>query len=823
MIVHMISSPRIPSRRRPLHAAPFAHGGAIACVFVLTVCAWIDSAWAVPARPGTIAVRQPGGESITLVLRGDEHAHWYEDAAGRLVVLDTLTRQWVYASWDGKEAKPTSWAVGRDQPQPEASTKEADTLRRSLKTRRAAKAAARAHTYHPSPLGTCKNLVILVNFTDLTVSQTRQAYDDLFNAVGYSADGAVGSVKDFYTEVTYGALTVESTVVEPVTLDHDYAFYGQNDAWGDDVMPQAMVRDALLKLEERGFDFSQMDGDGDGYVDGLTIIHAGVGEEIGTDPNAIWSHMWEMGTPLTLDGVVLQTYCTTPASRDGSGAMTRIGVICHEMGHVFGLPDLYDYDYDSEGAGRFCLMAGGSWNGTDGERPSHPSAYCKVLLGWVEPTLISVAGTYSLGRVETNPLIYKIQGSLPPNEYFLIENRQGYGFDAAIPGSTRGILIWHVDSNQPNNDDQNHYMVDLEEAGPGPNPVHHLERGDNTGEDSDYFRLGNATEFNDLTKPNSLGYEEDPLGFGIENISASAETMTFRVRVVEPLAISGYILTSSGVGIDNVLVTEDKDGGWDITDTDGYYRVPVRIGWSGTITPTKTGYTFAPVNRTYANVLASVPNQNYTGVDGTGPEGGTGLPITITAVPIDPNHEPAYAQGSVRVFAVASGGVAPYRYVWNTGLVWPMFVVVPVGITTYTVTVTDALGATGQNSITLTGNPPALVVAVQAEPNVVLAGQSSTVTATASGGTPPYTYLWSTGETTAAITVAPTQDTQYAVTVTDAGSQTASASATVRTSVVAGVTEDGLPCLAPASPVILVLTALGWMLIRPGARRKDAA
>ena len=44
--------------------------------------------------------------------------------------------------------------------------------------------------------------------------------------------------------------------------------------------------------------------------------------------------------------------------------ITTASLGCHELGHAaFGLPDLYDRDYSSEGLGRWSLMAGGSWNG----------------------------------------------------------------------------------------------------------------------------------------------------------------------------------------------------------------------------------------------------------------------------------------------------------------------------------------------------------------------------------------------------------------------------------------------------------------------------
>ena len=53
------------------------------------------------------------------------------------------------------------------------------------------------------------------------------------------------------------------------------------------------------------------------------------------------------------------------------------------------------------------------------------------------------------------------------------------------------MLIWHVDETMSNNNDQTHYLVDLEEA----SGTQHLALNQNSGEDSDYFRFGNATDF----------------------------------------------------------------------------------------------------------------------------------------------------------------------------------------------------------------------------------------------------------------------------------------------------------------------------------------
>ena len=55
-----------------------------------------------------------------------------------------------------------------------------------------------------------------------------------------------------------------------------------------------------------------------------------------------------------------------------------------------------------------------------------------------------------------------------------------------------------------------------------------------------------------------------------------------------------------------------------MTDGLGNYSLVVSHNWSGTITPSKLGQTFSPVNRSYTNVLANYVTQDYTS-QGSGP------------------------------------------------------------------------------------------------------------------------------------------------------------------------------------------------------------
>jgi len=74
-------------------------------------------------------------------------------------------------------------------------------------------------------------------------------------------------------------------------------------------------------------------------------------------------------------------------------------------------------------------------------------------------------------------------------------------------------------------------------------------------------------------------------------------------------AISGHIRTAAGAGLNAVILSGLPDNL--TTDTNGDYRLAVDPGWSGAVTPKKTGYTFDPASRQFTNVTRDMPNQDF--------------------------------------------------------------------------------------------------------------------------------------------------------------------------------------------------------------------
>jgi uncharacterized repeat protein (TIGR01451 family) len=138
-------------------------------------------------------------------------------------------------------------------------------------------------------------------------------------------------------------------------------------------------------------------------------------------------------------------------------------------------------------------------------------------------------------------------------------------------------------------------------------------------------------------------------------------------------------------------------------------------------------------------------------------------PLTATI-----NGITAICIGSSTTLTAVGGGT----YLWSTGAITPDITVSPTANTTYDVTVTNTSGCTALGSKTVTINPSA--TASISGISTICSGNSTTLTAVGGG-----TYKWSTGETTAAITVGPSVSATYSVTVTNGSGCTATASQVV--------------------------------------------
>src|SRR2546427_328397 len=234
--------------------------------------------------------------------------------------------------------------------------------------------------------GTSKVLVLLVDFTDVThdASHTPAFMDGVFNDVSPGAN----SLRAYYSEVSYGALTIQATVIAAwFPSAHPMSDYGADGSNPPDDANGPIYRlvTETVRLADPSVDFSQFDANGDGIVDHLTVVHAGAGQESGGSSDLIWSHRWNVldadptvpgYQPLRADGVQVDGYTMVSES-------SPVGVVAHEFGHDLGLPDLYDTDGSSDGAGVWDPMSLGSWNGAPaGSSPAALSAWSRIRLGW---------------------------------------------------------------------------------------------------------------------------------------------------------------------------------------------------------------------------------------------------------------------------------------------------------------------------------------------------------------------------------------------------------------------------------------------------------
>lgn len=374
-------------------------------------------------------------------------------------------------------------------------------------------------------------------------------------------------------------------------LPYKLTYYGDPDNWVRGIL--TLIRDAITFCDQQSpeIDFSKYAGTSGGII----IFHAGASfqaDRFGDSPYDIPDCFVSgidgyFGTPVWVDNgtvpIVDAILYSETAFQDATPGYLQ-GGLCHEMGHLLGLPDLYDTQIRTIGIGGWELMATGNWN-LNGLLPPSISAWSSEKLGFIEPveltkdtTGISIymrCGRDTSGGV---PKIYKLP--INTKEYFLIEERfvlvsqdttvyippqdsiwhidstgvrtwkdgvltsfMGY-YDWGLPPDSMmgGLAIWHVDNEKIARDAAKNKInvgspkgVDMEEA----DGIQDFEipwwMASNFdalvyGTPWDVFYKGNADEFSTYTSPNTRDNLNSITNVSVYNIGSADTLMNFAVR-----------------------------------------------------------------------------------------------------------------------------------------------------------------------------------------------------------------------------------------------------------------------------------------------------
>jgi M6 family metalloprotease-like protein len=248
-------------------------------------------------------------------------------------------------------------------------------------------------------------VVLRIEFPDLAFGASPPA-DELHDAFYY--ENQFRYVGQYFDAASKGRLRLR-TDIAPVVAQAAAPAAAYGDVALYDSLMVELVRQAVVQSDPV-VDFAAYEG--------VLLVHAGPGQEsdvAGDSPTQIWSGFLDDGTFQeqlsdgdstvlgidTADGVQITNAVILPewevqdlqvsqGTRLGS-----LGVYCHEVGQRLGLIPLFDSSPsrfpDSQGLGNFDVMAYGLWV-ANGFIPSQPSAFNRVLAGWVDPIDVGVGG-----------------------------------------------------------------------------------------------------------------------------------------------------------------------------------------------------------------------------------------------------------------------------------------------------------------------------------------------------------------------------------------------------------------------------------------------
>jgi len=302
------------------------------------------------------------------------------------------------------------------------------------------------------------------------------------------------ALESYYESVSYDRLQIEWAVAPAdsraaYVLPHQMGYYhdySSEQVWYVDQV-ERFTRDAFAAADTTdSIDFSEFDG--------FVLFHAGSDwqTDINIDsPYDLPSAHISLGEPILVNDGAVEVWdaAIMPETSNQDGLVVVLnGTLAHEVGHILGLPDLYNVRNFYPAIGYWGIMDSGGRIGMSTELgyaygliPTPPCAWSKEYMGWLDPVVLmddaeSLEVRASVLRGEGERL-YKIPAT--SDEYFLIENRLddlgsnglvvlelegsvilgpvrpdctedicpvNHEYDYLVPGP--GLLIYHIDDTR---------------------------------------------------------------------------------------------------------------------------------------------------------------------------------------------------------------------------------------------------------------------------------------------------------------------------------------------------------------------------------------
>lgn len=477
---------------------------------------------------------QPDGLELQCLASGDEFYNWLHDKSGYVIIQDPNTGYYVYAIKGGNgDLLPTAYIAGRTNPglvglEPNISiSSEKLTERRTI---------LGDGPSNPSQIlsapssGSLNNLAIFIRFSDQSEwTDQRSTYDNMFN----STTTGDNSMRNYFAETSYNQLAI-STTLYPTTAgstvvsyqdSHPTTYYQPYNAvtnpigyTGGDNGTERTNREHTLLVSAVNAVASQVpsnlvvDGDGDGNVDNVCFIIKG--SPTGW-ASLLWPHMWSLySQSVFINSKRVYTYNFQLQT------MTGNSVLCHEMFHSLGSPDLYHYTSNG-------ISPMGSWDLMDNNSnpPEHMTTYMKYRYGkWISSIPTINDGIFTLNPITSSTNnCYRINSPNSSTEYFVVEYRRKTGaFEISVPGS--GLIVYRI----------NGARVGAGNADGPPDEIYVYRPGGTTTVNGTlsaaHFSADvGRTSFNNSTDPSCFLSTGAPGGIYITNIGSAGSTITFTV------------------------------------------------------------------------------------------------------------------------------------------------------------------------------------------------------------------------------------------------------------------------------------------------------